>query len=107
MPRLVDVTSMIRSKNAGPFWLTIDVIFRDADDYRRWADDEQLSAASIATRYGRRQDEIHRHDLPAAFALKFSFARRHPSGSPLDSDVFGCQQHAPVAEIELSSVTTI
>src|ERR1700730_7758371 len=106
MPKLVDVTSLIRSKNAGPFWLTIDVIFRDADLYRSWAGHDELSAASIAARYGRAGSGVTRHELPAASALKFSFPRRYPSGSALDSDVFGCQQHAPMLEIELSAATT-
>jgi hypothetical protein len=29
------LAALVRSKNAGPFWLTIDVMFRDEDGYRR------------------------------------------------------------------------
>ncbi|MEA2725650.1 MAG: hypothetical protein QOF70_125, partial [Acetobacteraceae bacterium] len=29
MPRLGDVCRHIRSKNAGPFWITVDLFFRD------------------------------------------------------------------------------
>ena len=30
MPRLADVCRHVRSKNAGPFWITVDLFFRDA-----------------------------------------------------------------------------
>ncbi|HWF57903.1 MAG TPA: DUF4387 family protein [Candidatus Dormibacteraeota bacterium] len=31
---IADVARLVRSKNAGPFWLTIDVMFDDDDVYR-------------------------------------------------------------------------
>ena len=35
MARLGDLASVIRSKNAGPFQVTIDIMFADASEYRR------------------------------------------------------------------------
>ena len=35
MAMLGDLAKLVRSKNAGPFWLTIDIIFDDAEAYRR------------------------------------------------------------------------
>jgi hypothetical protein len=101
MPRLSDVTSMIRSKNAGPFWITIDIIFSDIELYRRWVGDDALALSSVAKLYARADSQVIRYECAAAAALKFSFERRHASGSRLDSDVFGCQQHAPIVGIEL------
>ena len=34
---LAEVAKLIRSKNAGPFWLTFDVMFQDPELYRRVA----------------------------------------------------------------------
>ena len=40
MATLGDLAKLVRSKNAGPFWLTIDIMFDDADAYRRARDAE-------------------------------------------------------------------
>jgi len=34
-------------------------------------------------------------------AIKFTIARRRPSGSPGDPDIFGSQQYAPLLDIEV------
>ncbi len=39
MPKVRDVCSQVRSKNAGPFWITIDTFFDGEDPYRRYRDD--------------------------------------------------------------------
>lgn len=36
--KLIDVSSVIRSKNSGPFELTFDVIFRDFEMYNKVKD---------------------------------------------------------------------
>ena len=41
MATLGDLAKLVRSKNAGPFWLTIDIMFDDADAYRRARDADQ------------------------------------------------------------------
>ena len=38
MATLGDLAKLVRSKNAGPFWLTIDIMFDDAEAYRRARD---------------------------------------------------------------------
>ena len=35
MATLGDLAKLVRSKNAGPFWLTIDIMFDNAAAYRR------------------------------------------------------------------------
>ena len=35
MPKLSDVCSHVRSKNAGPFWITVDLFFSDAETFAR------------------------------------------------------------------------
>lgn len=34
-----DLALEVRSKNAGPFWVTMELVMRDADGYRIVADD--------------------------------------------------------------------
>lgn len=95
--RLADLAQVVRSKNAGPFLLTLDVIFQRDEDYRLCREEGVFTRTSIADLYGlpvdRVLDVIH---YDPARAVKVTLRRVVPSGSPGDTDVYGSQQHAPL-----------
>ena len=98
--RLRDVAKVIRSKNAGPLLLTIDVIFDDRETF-----DAVLAAGLFAPRrfaalYGVSDNEVAVIPYPQALAVKVTLPRLHRSGGPADTDVYGAQQHAPVLDLE-------
>jgi len=101
MATLGDLAKLVRSKNAGPFWLTIDIMFDDADAYRRARDAEIVNRAVIAKLYNRSPNEIIVVNHDRALAIKVSFARPQSSGSKLDSDAYGGQQYAPLLNLEV------
>ena len=57
---LVELASVIRSKNAGPLCVTIDLFFRDASAYARASHSKALQAPSIACLYGLQASQIRR-----------------------------------------------
>ena len=59
--RLADAASVIRSKNAGPYELTLDIVFRTREAYRAIVDGNCLTPALIADLYR----------LPVADVLEF------------------------------------
>ena len=73
MATLGDLAKLVRSKNAGPFWLTIDIMFDDADAYRRARDAEIVNRAAIAKLYNRSPTEIIVVNHDTALAIKVSF----------------------------------
>jgi hypothetical protein len=89
---------LIRSKNAGPFTITIDLFFEDHAAYQALRSLEEFSAASIAELYGVDVDTVEIHDVPSIDALKISLPRRIPGGTPGDTDVTGGQQYGPLVE---------
>ena len=100
MATLGDLAVLVRSKNAGPFWLTIDIMFDDPEKYRRVRDSEIVNRASDrATCSGRDPDDIIVVNHDAALAIKVSFPRPQSSGSKYDSDVYGGQQYAPLLSL--------
>jgi uncharacterized protein DUF4387 len=99
MTTIADLAVLVRSKNAGPFWLTIDVMFDDPQAYRRVRDSEAISRAGIARMYGRDPADIIVVNHDAALAIKVSFPRPQSSGSKYDSDVYGGQQYAPLLSL--------
>src|SRR3546814_8412135 len=52
MVKLRDVCHEIRSKNAGPFWVTFDIFFDGPGNFARHHDDPALSADGFARLYG-------------------------------------------------------
>jgi len=98
---LSSLTRVIRSKNAGPTLLTLDILFKDVEGYDQAAGSDQLSCAAVAQRYGVAEADVQRYLLPAILAIKFSLPRRVCAGDPGDSDVYGAQQHAPLLAVQL------
>jgi Domain of unknown function (DUF4387) len=52
MLKVKDVCRYVRSKNAGPFWVTIDFFFDGPQSYAQFHDSEVFSATAIAAIYG-------------------------------------------------------
>ncbi len=101
MPRLRDIAQVCKSKNAGPFDLTLDVVFADETLYRRVKESRQLGPALFARLYGVREEEVLFTAYDAGRAFKATFPRLVPAGAPGDTDVYGAQQHAPLLEAEI------
>lgn len=99
MTTIADLAVLVRSKNAGPFWLTIDVMFDNPEAYRRVRDSEAINRAWIARMFRREPNEIIVVNHDAALAIKVSFPRPQSSGSKYDSDVYGGQQYAPILSL--------
>lgn len=96
---LSTLAHVIRSKNAGPTQLTIDLFFRDAGGYALAAQNPALSAEAVARLYGVAPSQVSRYALPDIQAIKFTLPRRICAGTPGDGDVYGAQQHAPLLEL--------
>lgn len=99
--KLCDATKLIRSKNAGPFEITIDILFENDTVYNQVKNSRKISSALIAGMYGLPEEKIRIHECDDAFAIKISFPRIVSSGDIGDYDVFGCQQHGPLVDLEI------
>jgi hypothetical protein len=84
------------AKNAGPFWLTID-IFCDSDEaYASIASSDTITAASIAALYRVSEDAVTIYRIPDLRVIKVSFPRPQTQGSAHDRDMHAGQQHVPM-----------
>lgn len=91
---LSDLARVVRSKNAGPTLLTIDVLFAGVAEFERGV--AALTPQRVAERYGRPTREVDVIAVPTAHAVKIVLPRFTPAGTPGDRDVYGAQQHAPL-----------
>src|SRR5260370_14657112 len=96
---LRNIAKVVRSKNAGPFEITFDIIFKTKEDY------EAVKATGVITK-----ELISKlYDVPAqrivtfiyfdiANAIKATIPRPRPQGSIGEIDMHAAQQHVPLME---------
>lgn len=95
--KLIDMASVIRSKNSGPYELTFDVIFKTFEEYNFFKEKQPITPEVIAKLYSIPvQDVIHVIYFDPAKAVKATIKRPIPSGTLGETDVYGAQQHAPL-----------
>jgi hypothetical protein len=101
MARLGDLAQLIRSKNAGAFMLTFDVMFKEEAVYRRVLASRVLTKQSFAALYDVPEDEVLFFEHDAARAIKISIPRPYTQGDIDDGDTYGGQQHAPLVDLHI------
>ena len=101
MPRICDIAAVCKSKNAGPFELTIDVVFDEPALFERVKRTGVLGPALFARLYGVRTEDVLFTVYDAAYAFKATLPRLVPAGDIGDTDVYGAQQHAPLLDVEV------
>lgn len=101
MAKLWEVTKLVRSKNAGPFVLTFDIMFDDAGVYEEVRDSGAINRKLVAEIYRQREEDVLFFNCDNALAIKFSITRPVSSGDLEDGDCFGGQQYAPLLDIEV------
>lgn len=101
MPKLKDIAKACKSKNAGPFEITIDVMFDNAQTFDAVKAAGVITPALFARLYGVPVEQIQFSEYRPALAFKASFDRPIPSGAVGDTDVYGAQQHAPLLDVDI------
>lgn len=103
MPELKDIVHKIRSKNAGPFWLTVDIFCADDAVYQFLC--HNLETKQIARLFQTDERLIKRFEIESLQVIKFSLPRPMIQGAIADRDMHGAAWAALVAELEVTEET--
>ena len=100
MTTLAAIAEKVRSKNAGPFWLTIDIFCGTASRYKHIVNNvpTELVAKLLAVE----AEEIKRFEVVDLCVLKFSMPRPKIQGSRHDRDMHGAQWACLLQELEVA-----
>jgi hypothetical protein len=108
-PRTIgDIAPVVRSKNSGPYDITLDVIFSHPAIYNLVKKSNMLTCAVIAKLYCLSEEEIVWCGFyDPAMAFKATIPRKRgnkivASGGFMEADVHGSQQYIGLLEMELS-----
>jgi hypothetical protein len=100
--KLTDITDIIRSKNSGPYELTIDLMFTSFDWYNKVVSAKAINEETVCRLYKvTRSDIVNIVNFDPAKAIKVTIRRPICSGDPGETDVYGAQQHAPFLDLEV------
>jgi len=87
MTRLGDIVEKLRSKNAGPFWLTIDIFCGSAAAFATVS--QGVRTEAVAQAFGVEPGVLRRFDMAGLNVIKFSLPRPAIQGTPADRDMHG------------------
>ena len=100
MSSVAQTVQKVRSKNAGPFWLTIDIFCGSPAAYAQIT--ENISTERIAILFQTTPDQIKRFDIAGLNVVKFSLPRPTVQGSRTDRDMHGAGWAPLVAELDIN-----
>ncbi len=92
---LGDLALEVRSKNAGPFWMTLEAFMPDDRAYR--IADALITAELISDLYQVAPASLQVFRIPDLRVVKVSFPRPITQGSLHDRDLHAGQHHVPLA----------
>lgn len=103
MVNVRDIAEVIRTKNAGPYIMTADIIIRDYDTYQKVKEAQAITRERIAQLYGISvEDVLGVLYFDEGRTIKTNIRRMVTSGDIGDTDVSAMQQHAPLLSLEFA-----
>ena len=99
MAELGQIAEKVRSKNAGPFWLTIDIFCGDRAVFDRIS--ANLDTARVAALFRAAPDRIKRFDIADLNVVKFSLPRPAVQGTRADRDMHGAAWAVLLEELQI------
>ena len=101
--KIYDLAMVCRSKNAGPFQVTIDLMFNNEQAYYKVLNSPAFSPESVGLLYNLPGKAIAIKRFDRILTIKVVLPRKVASGSPGDYDVYGSQQHFPLGNINVAN----
>lgn len=98
---LGELAKIIRSKNAGPFVITFDIMFATEKDYNLVVESNILTVDRFSKLFNIPPEDIQFYHVKNAYAIKISMPRPYFQGDLEDGDNYAGQQYPPLIGIEI------
>ena len=99
MKKLSSIVKNIRSKNAGPFWVTIDIFCKNKKNLNEIS--KKLNIHLLSKLLKIKKENIRTFEIEKLNVIKISFPRLLVQGHMEDRDMHGAQYSVILAEIIL------
>lgn len=102
MPTVNDVCRHVRSKNAGPFWVTFDLFFDGQENYEKYAEHPALGPELFQRLFGADPAQVKSFKVDSLKMVKISYGRVEPQGGVVERDMHCGQQFVRLLDVELA-----
>ena len=102
MASLKDIAQYVRSKAAGPYWVTVDIFCGDSAAFERVRKAPALGRTAVGRLYGVAEDAVKVFEVPALNVVKISFPRVAIQGSAHDADSHAGQFFVALLDAEVA-----
>jgi hypothetical protein len=101
MATIGESAKYIRSKNAGPFWVTIDIFCETKEAYEKIKFSPNINVQAISRLYSVEEKSVKVFYVDSINVVKFSFPRHMPQGHKYENDMHYGQQYILLADAEV------
>ncbi|WP_109809010.1 DUF4387 domain-containing protein [Sphingosinithalassobacter portus] len=101
MAKVRDVCRHVRSKNAGPYWVTFDFFFDGPENFEKYHASPALAPDLFARLYGTDPALVKHIPVADLDMVKISYPRATPQGGVEERDMHSGQQYVRVLDVEL------
>ncbi len=101
MATVKDIARYVRSKNAGPFWVTIEIFCETPEDYELIKNSKNITAQKVSELYHVDAGKVKVFYIDNLNVIKFSFPRPQPQGHKYENDMHAGQQYIFLADTEV------
>jgi hypothetical protein len=98
MPTIGQTAKYVRSKNAGPFWMTIDIFCETEETFEELKHSTRINTRLIAEIYQVPEESVRIFYIEALNVMKISFPRPSPQGSKFEKDMHSGQQYVQLLD---------
>jgi hypothetical protein len=101
MAKVRELARYVRSKNAGPFWVTIEIFCDNKEFYEKIKKSDNITEKKIAELYHADQKMVKKFCIDNIMVIKFSYPRPMPSGHKYENDMHSGQQYLFLDNVEV------
>jgi hypothetical protein len=101
MTTVKDVCRHVRSKNAGPYWVTFDLFFDGPESFQKHQANPALGPQLFQRLFGADPALVRRYPVPDLNVVKISYARTTPQGGVVERDMHCGQQFVRLLDVQL------
>lgn len=101
MATIAETSRYVRSKNAGPFWVTIDIFCENKEQFNQIANSPNISQNTIAELFDVDAEKVKMFYVENLNVIKISVPRVLPQGSKYERDMHSGQQYVKILDIEV------
>jgi len=106
MPKVSELCRHVRSKNAGPFWVTVDFFFRETTDFQRYKRSKAFSPDLVKEIFGAEPETAKVFAVDRLAVIKLSFVRPNPQAWLGERDMHSGQLFARLLDLDVDEQIT-